>query len=98
MPYTQPSLSLPTTRSLSISAWLPLPEPLAAVRPPMAGTGFRNSHACERRRMVWGYRDPGSTPMTPQLRVTQLLLAWGQGEEAALEELMPLVHDELRRL
>ena len=30
--------------------------------------------------------------------VTGLLLAWQQGEEAALERLIPLVHAELRRL
>jgi RNA polymerase sigma factor (TIGR02999 family) len=30
--------------------------------------------------------------------VTRLLLAWGEGDEAALEQLMPVVHDELRRL
>lgn len=30
--------------------------------------------------------------------VTQLLLAWNQGDEAALEHLTPLVHAELRRL
>jgi RNA polymerase sigma factor (TIGR02999 family) len=30
--------------------------------------------------------------------VTGLLKAWGQGEEAALDELVPLVHDELHRL
>ncbi|TMB97481.1 MAG: sigma-70 family RNA polymerase sigma factor [Chloroflexi bacterium] len=30
--------------------------------------------------------------------VTRLLLAWGQGDEAALERLIPLVHDELRRI
>src|SRR5690349_13922514 len=29
---------------------------------------------------------------------TELLLAWNQGEEEALERLVPLVHDELRRL
>ena len=29
---------------------------------------------------------------------TTLLLAWGRGDEAALDQLMPLVHDELRRL
>jgi RNA polymerase sigma factor (TIGR02999 family) len=33
---------------------------------------------------------------TPQ--VTQLLLAWGHGEDAALEKLVPLVHGELRRI
>ena len=30
--------------------------------------------------------------------ITQLLLAWGQGDEAALEKLMPFVYHELRRL
>lgn len=30
--------------------------------------------------------------------MTQLLLAWGQGDEAALERLMPLVHNELKRV
>jgi RNA polymerase sigma-70 factor (ECF subfamily) len=30
--------------------------------------------------------------------VTQLLLAWSEGEESALERLIPLVHKELRRL
>ena len=30
--------------------------------------------------------------------ITQLLEAWRQGQDAALEELLPLVHQELRRL
>lgn len=30
--------------------------------------------------------------------ITQLLLAWGHGEQAALDQLIPLVHDELHRL
>ena len=30
--------------------------------------------------------------------ITQLLLAWNQGDELALDRLMPLVHDELHRL
>ena len=30
--------------------------------------------------------------------VTQLLIDWSSGNKAALDELMPLVHDELRRL
>jgi RNA polymerase sigma factor (TIGR02999 family) len=29
--------------------------------------------------------------------VTQLLLAWGQGDQAAFEQLLPLVYEELRR-
>lgn len=30
--------------------------------------------------------------------ITQLLVAWGDGDESALAELTPLVHDELHRL
>jgi RNA polymerase sigma factor (TIGR02999 family) len=30
--------------------------------------------------------------------ITQLLLAWGQGQQAALDQLIPLVHDELHRI
>ena len=33
-------------------------------------------------------------PVTP----TELLLAWNRGEDEALERLVPLVHDELRRM
>jgi RNA polymerase sigma-70 factor (ECF subfamily) len=35
-------------------------------------------------------------PAAPQ--ITQLLLAWGGGDKAALDELTPIVYDELRRL
>lgn len=31
-------------------------------------------------------------------QITQLLLAWGKGDPSALETLMPLVYDELRRV
>ncbi len=31
-------------------------------------------------------------------QITRLLLAWGNGDQAALEELMPLVYDELRKV
>lgn len=31
-------------------------------------------------------------------KVTELLLAWGDGDELALEKLTPLVHEELRKL
>jgi RNA polymerase sigma factor (TIGR02999 family) len=30
--------------------------------------------------------------------ITRLLLAWGSGDKAALDALMPIVHEELRRL
>ena len=35
---------------------------------------------------------------TGSQQITGLLLAWGQGDEAALEALMPLVYDELRKV
>jgi len=35
---------------------------------------------------------------SPAPEVTSLLLAWGQGDKAALDALVPLVHQELRRL
>src|SRR5271155_1437561 len=39
---------------------------------------------------------PMAAPTTQQ--VTKLLQAWSQGEEAALNRLFPVVHQELRRL
>jgi len=33
-----------------------------------------------------------------RLHVTELLLAWGRGDRSALDDLIPLVHQELRRL
>lgn len=39
---------------------------------------------------------PGPPP--PEGEVTRLLLAWNAGDHSALERLMPLVYDELRRL
>lgn len=35
-------------------------------------------------------------PASPE--ITQLLLAWGSGDKAALDALMPIVYDELRKL
>jgi len=37
-------------------------------------------------------------PSSATHHVTQLLVAWGDGDKAALDELMPLVYEELRRL
>jgi RNA polymerase sigma factor (TIGR02999 family) len=34
----------------------------------------------------------------PQVEVTKLLLAWSAGDSSALEQLMPVVYQELRRL
>jgi RNA polymerase sigma factor (TIGR02999 family) len=38
------------------------------------------------------------TPSVSQQRVTDLLVQWSEGDDAALAELTPLVYDELRRL
>jgi RNA polymerase sigma-70 factor (ECF subfamily) len=37
-------------------------------------------------------------PSPSQQRVTELLVQWSQGDDAALAELTPLVYDELRRV
>ena len=37
-------------------------------------------------------------PKTPALDVTQLLVAWRQGDPSALETLLPVVYGQLRRL
>ena len=37
-------------------------------------------------------------PTPDSHEITRLLLAWGEGDPAALEQLMPLVYSELRRL
>ena len=42
--------------------------------------------------------DQSAQAASPPEHVTDLLIAWGHGEEAALARLMPLVHDELYRL
>src|SRR5712691_4040706 len=36
--------------------------------------------------------------MQPPEGISQLLVKWSDGDEAALEDLMPLVYNELRRL
>jgi RNA polymerase sigma-70 factor (ECF subfamily) len=46
--------------------------------------------------MAPGLRVPMPVPSTAQ--VTNLLVAWGQGDEAAFERLIPVVHAELRRI
>lgn len=40
----------------------------------------------------------GGKPMLSQHQVTNLLLAWSQGEDSALEKLVPLIYSELHRL
>src|SRR5215467_4400405 len=43
---------------------------------------------------ICGMSRQSRAPATP----TELLLAWNRGEDEALERLVPLVHDELRRM
>jgi len=39
-----------------------------------------------------------ATESIPSRNVTQLLMAWGEGDQSALERLTPLVYEELHRL
>jgi RNA polymerase sigma factor (TIGR02999 family) len=39
-----------------------------------------------------------TSPSYSTAKVTQLLMAWSEGDQSALETLTPLVHEELRRL
>jgi len=41
---------------------------------------------------------PSNSVSTMTHEVTQLLVAWGNGDHSALDQLMPLVYDELHRL
>jgi RNA polymerase sigma factor (TIGR02999 family) len=53
-------------------------------------------YKCYNRHNFQIIRGQMSRPSTEE--ITGLLLAWGQGNAAALERLMPLVYDELHRL
>ena len=54
----------------------------------------RHMETCRREKRL---RYTGATSLMTQ-QVTELLLAWGEGDQAALEQLIPLVHAELRRI
>ena len=43
-------------------------------------------------------QDDGASKKRPDQDITGLLLKWGSGDKAALDELIPLVYDELRKL
>jgi RNA polymerase sigma factor (TIGR02999 family) len=43
-------------------------------------------------------RKAGQETMAPRAEITQLLQAWNQGDQGAIEKLVPLVYDELHRL
>jgi RNA polymerase sigma factor (TIGR02999 family) len=45
-----------------------------------------------------GREEFGKMTQQAQKSITQLLIAWSDGDRAALDELVPLVHAELRRL
>lgn len=71
-----------------------------------AETPAENLNACEIRRET--RQDSPIHPRSrvvewagiskPTLNPTALLQAWGRGDQAALQALLPLVHEELRRL
>src|SRR5256885_13684329 len=51
-----------------------------------------------RRAWLNPCRERGSMPTPPANDVTQLLLDWSKGDQAALAQLMPVVYQELRKL
>jgi RNA polymerase sigma factor (TIGR02999 family) len=55
-----------------------------------------SAHIIRRLQVQFGKRDEMTAPSLQP--VTQLLLAWRRGDQAALERLVPLVYQELRRL
>jgi RNA polymerase sigma factor (TIGR02999 family) len=61
-------------------------------RPPASKSGIR-------RQETAGWKN-GLESGIPEraTRVTDLLLKWGRGDDAALERLIPLVHDELHQI
>jgi RNA polymerase sigma-70 factor, ECF subfamily len=62
-----------------------------------AGTAMEKGHRYRGRR----YNASGSgtrLPLPSTAHVTNLLVAWGHGDAAAFEQLIPVVHAELRRI
>jgi RNA polymerase sigma factor (TIGR02999 family) len=53
------------------------------------------SHPAERRRRFLNLKIIRTAPPS---EITQLLLRWSRGDQAALEQLMPVVYDELYKL
>jgi RNA polymerase sigma factor (TIGR02999 family) len=62
---------------------------------PYAQARVENSHP--REKIVFSITARACV-MEPAHEVTELLIAWSNGEATALEELMPVVYDELRRV
>ena len=44
------------------------------------------------------FRTPDMAELSPSNEVTELLINWSNGDKAAYDKLVPLVHDELHRL
>lgn len=53
---------------------------------------------CTLGRAVTHIQPVKNVPSPPSPSPTALLLAWGQGDQAAFDQLVPLVHEELRRI
>ena len=64
--------------------------------------GHVQSNPTVRSNLSLGYTEPsvGQLPITTRsvIQVTHLLRAWGHGDADALKQLVPLVHQELRRI
>jgi RNA polymerase sigma-70 factor (ECF subfamily) len=63
------------------------------------GPSVDNQAEQRRRRMCWLMGTPEALPADERRgHVTTLLRNWTEGDDSAMEELAPLVYDELRRL
>jgi RNA polymerase sigma factor (TIGR02999 family) len=102
-----PTGSAPATAAIATSAVTAAPTArcrlvflMPSSSPPEAGTARGNWQTAENGRKTVGRA--GYNHLIPDSRssheVTGLLLAWGKGDQAALEQLVPLVHGELRRI
>src|SRR5438067_9023013 len=84
--------------ALSVRLAIVSPSQTGACRPSRIEAGNRGERG-HRRKFPW-LNGPAATamPSPSTADVTQLLLRWGQGNEAALNQLVPLVQAELRRI
>src|SRR6185436_10684591 len=58
----------------------------------------RAIHPTARPSGSWNIRHDILCPLSPPPQMTQLLVEWSKGNQAARDQLMPLVYDELRRM
>ena len=50
------------------------------------------------KKIICRPSEGGGVMVSPSKEITELLLAWSKGDQTALEQLIPLVHEAMRRL